>query len=78
MTLDETEFIVWTPEDVTAFFTACDHLDKVIRENGGGDEEVDAVLSLYFFQRREQKIEPEKVLDRMALAAERRLSGKAI
>lgn len=68
------ELYEWSEDDTQAFYTALDTLDDLLHSSGIPQNEIDDIFSIYFQQRRSGEVPPEKVLDRLINAGQKRLA----
>ena len=71
--LDDQELYEWSQDDLQAFYTALDCMDEMLTKAGIPDAEIADVIASYQEQKRSQLVAPDKVLDRIHNAVERRI-----
>ena len=69
---DSSELYEWSQEDKDAFYNALDDVDVLLHSNGIPQAEIDDLFSNFMEQKRSERVPPEKVLDRLTNAAQKR------
>ena len=69
---DSSELYEWSQEDKDAFYNTLDDIDTILLDAGVPRDAIDELFSGYFEQKRSGRVPPEKVIDRLTNAAQKR------